>query len=250
MTGKKKTPKKAVKKAVNTTPQPIECEVTASTPISIIVSIKDLSLVYYSSPDSVLIGEIKMMEECDAQINASGKKIQTSYEKMQSPEGFQYFAEFLDSINAQASLYPAKVELIVIDWSSIDADVEKLIPLHWEGEYKVVPVPHESPLNTTHSKMIAEQHATYDLLHFTEPDMVYVSPDFLFLTEMFAGAGTVPFITTRLMTPSGLTTCLELNEMGVYSTSKKNINTPSVQKATIQRSMIHQWRSAANRAKT
>lgn len=247
-------------------------------PVSIVCTIKDRCLLKYTSNDQLLPNELLDMKNHDLVItkmlNANNGRggIMLNHQLMYNPEGFRPFDQFLKSINEQAHRYEGDVELIVVDWSSIDDNVLDVVDYLWDHKSKVITLPHNEVFSRGYALNKAIEEASHEHIHISDVDMVYGSPRFLEEAGKLDGEAIFPII-AKEQSPSSLCLYMECSGFGVASMEKstfdkaggfddirkwggednnlfdavdKVLGKQNV-KRTMYREVIHQWHTDKNR---
>lgn len=196
-------------------------------PVSIVVTIKDRSCFYYRSPDDLLPMERQRMAldqkemEIVANLNDGRGGLKYNMEYLQDLNGFRPFDKFLESINKQSDIFKGEVELIVVDWSSKDDDVEELIKCFWiDKKYKYINLEEET-FSRGYALNIGIAEATYDRIHVSDIDMKYHNTEFLEDVSTLEEDEVIFPMMLKEMTPSSFKLRFEIASFGMACFHKK-----------------------------
>lgn len=196
-------------------------------PVSVVVCIKDRCHIKYNSVEELLPEELRLMQQHDkimmkvakAQEGMGG--ILLNQQLINNPEGFRPFDHFLKSLNEQAHKFKGVVELVVVDYSSKDDDVEELIELFWDHETNYVSIPYEEQFSRGFSLHKGIGVAKYERLCISDVDMVYTSPRPLEeCSELEVGEGAIFPQILKEHSPSSLFMFVETAGFGIASFTK------------------------------
>lgn len=192
--------------------------------VSIICAIKDRCMVRYEHQDQLTPHEKVIMGQHDGLIKSveghNQGRVKTNQELLSDPKGFRLFDNFLKSINKQSHLYEKAVELVVVDYSSKDDEVEEVVQDLWDFGYQIVKLPHDEKFNRGKALDLGIQKTTHKNLHITDVDMTYHSPRFLEECGSLDPQTAIFPIIAKQQTPSSLTLYMEIAGFGIASLPK------------------------------
>lgn len=201
--------------------------------LSICVTIKNRGIVEYKSNEDLTPHEIQTCVHHD-NVLSNVSDIQRGLkflnkERIKKP--FFLFKEFLQSLNRNCEILDYKgyrLELIVSDWQSSDIDVEKEIKNNWNFFYQYIPISDvecEKGFSRGYGLNECVKNSSYDVIHFTDVDIVYTSPFDLEDGVKYCRDGKCYFpIVYKEQSPTALTLYGEVAGEGISFVKKKHFD--------------------------
>lgn len=200
-------------------------------PVSVVACIKDRCLIQYSSAEDFLPKELAIMKQHDQIISLVHKAqfgmggINLNQHLVNNKEGFRPFDHFLKTLNKQSHEFKGDVELVIVDYSSKDDDVQDLLDLYWDHEVKYVQIPYEEKFSRGFALHKGIQEAKYERLHISDVDMTYWTPNPLIeASELEVGERAIFPQIVKEHSPSSLFMYVETAGFGIASYTKTDYN--------------------------